>query len=196
MALSALLPLATALAPTIISSVQGGASGGQADAQGRRWCPGRPSDQEIDLVRQQATSSELAPIIRHWDGSRGREIGGFHQVSASEIGYWLMGNRDCRHSDPNGITVQNTFLGLVRKYTGNFTAPITQGQPTSPWQQAGQAVLSGVTNVATGVVGGAASGAAAAAQSAGAAAQTSSQLTQLLPILGVLGLAAFILLRK
>jgi hypothetical protein len=134
-------------------------------------------------------------VIRHWNPSRGREIGDFYAVPACEIGYWLMGNRDCRHSDPQGMAVQTRFLELVRKYARGNVGPIPQPQAPGGLSQAGQAIITGVKDTITGIVGGAATGAASASQSAGAASQASQQLTQLLPLL-LVGAVVFLILRK
>jgi hypothetical protein len=163
-------------------------------------CPGSPTVEQVDAVRRMASPSELAPVVSHWDGrtDAGRKPGQFLTASASEIVGWLMGGHDCRHGDPNGVAVQNRFIDLVRKYSDAGALPVVQPQLT-PGAQVGQTIggiVQGGQQYVTGVVGGAVSGATVAAQAGGAASQGAQQLTQLLPIVAVLGLAAVIILRK
>jgi hypothetical protein len=114
-----------------VTALQQGSSTGK-DSQGRRWCPGRPTAAQIESVRQRATPAELASIAAHYDAAYYQETGPFMSADPDEIGFRVMGNRDCKHSDPRGATEQTRLLALVRRYPPATPPPAATTTWTDP----------------------------------------------------------------
>jgi hypothetical protein len=101
---------------TIYQGIQQIGSGGDAkDCKGRRWCPGRPADEQIAAVLLNATANELQRFRAGW----AKEPGGSVPLEAAnpcDVGYWLWGHADCQHSGANGNADRDTMLTLVQRY--------------------------------------------------------------------------------
>lgn len=116
--------------------------GAQTDSQGRRWCDGRPADMQIKAVLVSATADELQPFRAGW----AKEPRGGIPLEAADpgdVGYWLWGHADCKHSSPQGYADRDRMLTLVQKYapagglltpypgqTGGSLPPAGNGQPS------------------------------------------------------------------
>lgn len=192
-------------------------SGTRKDALGRNWCAGRPEDWQIQMVLTVATDAELQPIVVGWPGSGrpGATTTPLRQANPTEVGYWLWGHADCKHSGPTGYAQQARMIQLVSQYalgglTGQgdiltpttYTPPPPTGGPipapvathtTSTGRSYVQQILDGIGKFFTGILGGGLSGAANAAQAGGNASQASAANLITLVLVGVV---IWLLLRK
>ena len=190
----------------------GGGGGGRVDCRGRHWCDGRPEDWQITTVLMLATDSELQPIIVGWPGSGrpGATTTPLRQADPCEVGYWLWGHADCRHSGPTGDQQKARMIQLVSKYAGNALTTGTTGgtqtpgsyyppppapgttapnpaatqTATNPTSQV-QSIWDGVKNFFRGILGGALGGASNAEQAGGTASVASGSGILTLLLIGV-----------
>lgn len=143
------------LAPAVIgSAIQlGGAIYNAAtdkpdsvDSKGRVWCDGRPSDLQIQAVLTKATSDELQPFRVGWAKEPGSINGSVALEAAdpSDVGYWLWGHRDCKHSSAQGYADRDRMLTLISRYApaGGLLTPYPQSSGGLPAAGNGQPAVS------------------------------------------------------